>query len=192
MGSFGSQGGIGGPFRVPLDHISRQTPVPGSRPAPVVTSCPDLSVQASQAARRRATHSQPLRPTCGTLLGLAPRPAPPTLLGAPTCQHQTNFLPRQSSSAHGPRASTDGEQYTRRARNTPGQSPNPKDRPRQASVGTRGRTHAGPLSSTGLYGVTWGVVCKGKVVTSKGKEKFGNGSGRGFPAVSTKGPKPSV
>ena len=35
---------------MPLDHISRQTPVPGSRPAPVVTSCPDLSVQASQAA----------------------------------------------------------------------------------------------------------------------------------------------
>lgn len=186
---------------VALDPATGQAPMARKRPVSVVTSCPepDPSVQAPQGSLSQGQltvtpQSSMGDPAWGETQQPTLRPAAPTLLGASSCQHRTNCSSqRQSSSARGPRASTVGDKYTKQARNPPGRNPHPQDHPHPIPcmhlLGAhtccppffRRTPHRAPA-----------VLGTGKVVTSKGKEKFRNASSRGLLEISSKAPHTSV
>ena len=128
LGIFQQQKGLwwcpcGCPWVTPLGRLS--WPARGQcQWSPHVRSLTPVS-RHHRAACPRAHSPSPFSPPWGTLLGVrhnnTPRPAPPRLLGASSCQHQTNCSSqRQPSSARGPRDSTGGDKYTKQARNPPG------------------------------------------------------------------------
>lgn len=146
-----------------------------------------------RAACPRAHSLSPFSPPWWTLLGVrhnnTPRPAPPRLLGASSRQHQT--VPHRDSpvlhEALGvPWVGTSIQNRPETPR------PPPSSIPCTHLWTYRGTHTCFPSLLRHTPHRAPALLETGKVITSKGKEKFGKASSRGLLVISSKGPHTSV